>query len=128
MTDIIFGQSYFLRFDPKLWAAMQPFPPLGTLYAASYLRERGYQVAVFDAMLADSETEWVWLVATNRQRFYEDNFELSFKMCLLGCARRFTMITMARQRAPVIGGADASRRFIPGAWRSYVLRRRADAG
>ena len=38
MSEILFGQSYFLRFDPKLWQAMQPYPPLGTLYAASYLR------------------------------------------------------------------------------------------
>ena len=58
MTDILLGQSYYLRFDAKLWAAMQPYPPLGTLYAASYLRERGYSVALFDAMLAESEAEW----------------------------------------------------------------------
>ena len=30
------GQSYYLRFDPKLWAQMQPYPPLGTLYAAAH--------------------------------------------------------------------------------------------
>ena len=58
MTDLLFGQAYFLRFDPKLWAAMQPYPPLGTLYAAALLRERGYEVALFDAMLAGSEQEW----------------------------------------------------------------------
>ena len=58
MTDILFGQSYYLRFDPKLWDAMQPYPPLGSLYAASYMRERGYQVALFDAMLAQSTDEW----------------------------------------------------------------------
>ncbi len=58
MTDILFGQSYYLRFDPKLWEAMQPYPPLGTLYAASYMRERGYSVALFDAMLAESTDEW----------------------------------------------------------------------
>lgn len=40
MTDILFGQAYYLRFDPKLYAAMKPYPPLGTLYAASYLRAR----------------------------------------------------------------------------------------
>ena len=56
MAEVLFGQSYYLRFDPKLWQAMQPYPPLGTLYAASYLRERGYEVALFDAMLADSES------------------------------------------------------------------------
>ena len=55
---ILFGQSYFLRFDPKLFAAMQPYPPLGTLYAASYMRSRGYDVDLFDAMLAESESEW----------------------------------------------------------------------
>ena len=58
MSDILFGQSYYLRFDPKLWAAMQPYPPLGTLYAASYMRQRGYNVALFDAMLAESEQDW----------------------------------------------------------------------
>ena len=32
MSKVLLGQSYFLRFDPKLWRAMQPYPPLGTLY------------------------------------------------------------------------------------------------
>ena len=58
MTDVLFGQAYYLRFDPKLWAAMEPYPPLGTLYAAALLRERGFDVALFDSMLAGSEHEW----------------------------------------------------------------------
>jgi len=58
MTQILFGQSYYLRFDPKLWDAMMPYPPLGTMCAASYIREKGYDVALFDAMLADSEEDW----------------------------------------------------------------------
>ena len=36
---LLFGQAYHLRFDPKLWTAMQPFPPLGSLYAAAVARE-----------------------------------------------------------------------------------------
>ena len=77
MIDILFGQSYYLRFDPKLWEAMQPYPPLGTLYAASLMRARGYTVALFDAMLADSEAEWQQALAREQPRFaviYEDNF------------------------------------------------------
>ena len=35
MSEVLLGHSYYLRFDPKLWSAMQPYPPLGTLYAAS---------------------------------------------------------------------------------------------
>ena len=57
-VDVLFGQAYFLRFDPKLWEARQPYAPLGALYAAACVRERGYRVALFDAMLAESEPEW----------------------------------------------------------------------
>ena len=41
MIDVLFGQAYFLRFDPKLWDAKQPYAPLGTLYAAASVRRRG---------------------------------------------------------------------------------------
>ena len=79
MADVLFGQSYYLRFDQKLWEAMQPYPPLGTLYAASYIRDRGYTVAFFDAMLAESEAEWNQLLEIHQPSFaviFEDNFNL----------------------------------------------------
>ena len=114
-TDrVLFGQSYFLRFDPKLWAAMQPYPPLGTLYAASYLRSRGYEVALFDAMLAESEAEWDQALARERPRFavlYEDNFNYLSKMCLLRMRQAaFSMIAMARARGctVLVAGSDAT--------------------
>jgi anaerobic magnesium-protoporphyrin IX monomethyl ester cyclase len=111
---LLFGQSYYLCFDPKLWQAMQPYPPLGTLYAAGYLRQRGYGVALFDAMLAGSEAEWAASLDQVRPQFaiiYEDNFNYLSKMCLLRMREAaFTMIEMARQRhLPVIvAGSDAS--------------------
>ena len=113
-VDILFGQSYFLRFDPKLWAAMQPFPPLGTLYAASFMRSRGYSVALFDAMLAETEDEWAQALDLHQPRYavlYEDNFNYLSKMCLLRMRQAaLKMIAMARQRGctVVVGGADAS--------------------
>jgi anaerobic magnesium-protoporphyrin IX monomethyl ester cyclase len=111
---ILFGQSYFLRFDPKLWAAMQPYPPLGTLYAASYLRGRGYDVDLFDAMLAESESEWDAALARSQPRIavlYEDNFNYLSKMCLLRMREAaFAMIDMARKRGCTViaAGADAT--------------------
>ena len=39
MSDVLLGQGYYLKFDPKLWAAMEPYPPLGALYAAAGLRD-----------------------------------------------------------------------------------------
>jgi anaerobic magnesium-protoporphyrin IX monomethyl ester cyclase len=95
---VLFGQSYFLRFDPKLYAAMQPYPPLGTLYAASFLRERGYHVDLFDAMLAESETEWDQALEHSQPDIavlYEDNFNYLSKMCLLRMREAaFKMVAM----------------------------------
>ncbi len=114
MTQVLFGQSYYLRFDPKLWEAMQPYPPLGTLYAASHVRTHGYGVALFDAMLAESENEWAASLDQHRPRFavlYEDNFNYLSKMCLLRMRQAaFNMMAMARQRGCtiIVAGADAT--------------------
>lgn len=114
MTTLLFGQSYYLRFDPKLWQAMQPYPPLGSLYAAAYIRERGYDVAFFDAMLAESEQEWAAALDQCQPTFaviYEDNFNYLSKMCLSRMREAaFTMIDMAKQRGctVILCGADAT--------------------
>ena len=114
MSDVLFGQAYYLRFDPKLWEAMQPYPPLGALYAAGYLRSRGYEVAFFDAMLAASVQEWVQALDREQPRFailYEDNFNYLTKMCLLRMREAaMTMIDMARARGctVIVCSSDAS--------------------
>ena len=114
MTQILLGQSYYLRFDPKLWEALQPYPPLGTLYAASWLRQHGYEVALFDAMLAESEAEWEVALDEHKPRYaiiYEDNFNYLSKMCLLRMREAaFKMIEMAKTRGCVVilCGADAT--------------------
>lgn len=112
MIDVLFGQSYYLRFDPKLWAAQQPYPPLGTLYAASYVRSLGYTVALFDAMLAESEAEWGTALDHCQPEvacIFEDNFNYLSKMCL-GRMREaaFKMIRMAKERGctVILCGAD----------------------
>jgi anaerobic magnesium-protoporphyrin IX monomethyl ester cyclase len=114
MTQILLGQSYFLRFDPKLWEALQPYPPLGTLYAASYLRQHEYEVALFDAMLAESEDQWANALDEHQPQYailYEDNFNYLSKMCLLRMrAAAFKMIEMAKSRGctVILCGADAT--------------------
>jgi len=114
MTQILLGQSYYLRFDPKLWEAMQPYPPLGTMYAASWLRRHGYEVALFDAMLAESEEEWAKSLDEHKPQYaiiYEDNFNYLSKMCLLRMREAaFKMIDMAKSRGCVVilCGADAT--------------------
>ena len=111
---VLVGHSYFLRFDEKLWQAMQPYPPLGTLYAAAMLRERGHEVAVFDAVLSESTAEWDALLASKRPEvavLFEDNFNYLSKMCLLRMREAaFEMIAAARARGitVVACGADVT--------------------
>lgn len=111
---VLFGQAYFLRFDPKLWAAQQPYAPLGAMYAAACVRERGYRVAFFDAMLAASEAEWSEALDRHQPRIavlYEDSFNYLSKMCLLRMRQAaFTMIEAARARgiSVIIAGSDAT--------------------
>jgi anaerobic magnesium-protoporphyrin IX monomethyl ester cyclase len=114
MTQVLLGQSYFLRFDPKLWDAMLPYPPLGTLYAASWLRQHGYEVSLFDAMLAESENDWAVALDEHKPQYailYEDNFNYLSKMCLLRMREAaFKMIGMAKARGSlvILCGADAT--------------------
>ena len=85
VNQVLLGQAYSLRLDPKLRSAAQPYAPLGTLYAAAVLRSRGYGVALFDAMLASSAREWTRRLDAERPRFavlYEDSFNYLTKMCL----------------------------------------------
>ena len=53
MTDVLLTHSYHLPYDRKQVRKMQPYPPLGTFYAASVLREQGFTVGLFDTMMKD---------------------------------------------------------------------------
>jgi radical SAM superfamily enzyme YgiQ (UPF0313 family)/glycosyltransferase involved in cell wall biosynthesis len=113
-VDVLFGQAYFLRFDPKLWEAQQPYAPLGALYAAAVVRSRGYKVALFDAMLAESIDEWSAALDRHRPCFaviYEDNFNYLTKMCLLRMREAaLAMIDAAQARGivTIVAGSDAT--------------------
>ena len=55
MADVLLTHSYHLYYDRKQMRKMQPYPPLGTLYAAALLRQAGFSVEVWDTMLNDPE-------------------------------------------------------------------------
>ncbi|HZQ97005.1 MAG TPA: radical SAM protein, partial [Candidatus Sulfotelmatobacter sp.] len=85
MADVLLTHSYHLYYDRKQTRKMQPYPPLGTLYAAALLRRAGISVAVFDTMLNDPETDFPKALQQHRPRVvvvYEDNFNFLSKMCL----------------------------------------------
>ena len=83
--DVLLTHSYHLPYDSKQIRKMQPYPPLGTLYAASALRARGMSVAVFDSMLVEPAAHFAKALEIHRPKIvavYEDDFNFLSKMCL----------------------------------------------
>jgi anaerobic magnesium-protoporphyrin IX monomethyl ester cyclase len=114
VSDVLLATSFFLKNDAKQMEKMWPYAPLGTLYAAASLRNRGYSVSVFDAMLSDGEHEFEAQIDAHRPGIvvlYEDQFNFLNKMCL-GHSRlaAFRMSEMARASGATVlaAGADVS--------------------
>jgi radical SAM superfamily enzyme YgiQ (UPF0313 family) len=64
---------------------MQPYTPLGTLYAATALRDHKVSVAVFDSMLVEPSFQFSVALKHNLPKIvavYEDDFNFLSKMCL----------------------------------------------
>ncbi len=114
MADVLLTHSYHLYFDRKQTRKMQPYPPLGTLYAASLLRSAGISVALFDSMLTNPEEHFEAALEQHRPRIvvvYEDNFNFLSKMCLTRMRDVAYRILEASQRAGctvLVNGSDAS--------------------
>jgi anaerobic magnesium-protoporphyrin IX monomethyl ester cyclase len=114
MTDVLLTHSYHLYYDPKQVRKMQPYPPLGTLYAAALLRQHGFSVALFDTMLQNPEHAFSEALKRHHPRLvavYEDNFNFLSKMCLTRMrAVAFGMLDCARSSGAmvVVNGSDAS--------------------
>jgi anaerobic magnesium-protoporphyrin IX monomethyl ester cyclase len=114
MADVLLTHSYHLFYDPKQVRKMQPYPPLGTLYAAALLRQHGFSVALFDTMLENPERGFPAALRRHRPRIvaiYEDNFNFLSKMCLTRMREvAFGMLDCARSGGAtvVVNGSDAS--------------------
>lgn len=84
-NHIVFSNAYFYKLDAKQWKNKTPFPPLGTIYAASYLRENGFSVDLFDTNLMDSIDGLLPFLEKKKPSFfvlYDDGFNYLTKMCL----------------------------------------------
>jgi anaerobic magnesium-protoporphyrin IX monomethyl ester cyclase len=117
MNRILFSHSYFLRFDPKQWSIGQPYAPLGTLYAASLMREHGYAVSLFDTMFVSDAAELEPVLnATAPDVFvvYDDGFNYLTKMCLTNMREAaFDMCKMAKARGctVIVSSSDSTDRY-----------------
>jgi anaerobic magnesium-protoporphyrin IX monomethyl ester cyclase len=114
VAHILLTHSYHLPFDPKQLRKMQPYMPIGTLYAASALRENGISVEVFDSMLDDPSAKLDSFLATCKPQIvavYEDDFNFLSKMCLTrmrDVAWKIAQAARAMGAITVVHGSDST--------------------
>src|SRR6187399_3666414 len=117
MKKILFSHSYFLRFDPKQWETGLPYAPLGTLYAASLMRQEGYDVALHDVMFAKSSEEIIPVIEKFQPDYlvlYDDGFNYLTKMCLTNMREAaFRMIRFGKERncTVIVSSSDSTDRY-----------------
>jgi anaerobic magnesium-protoporphyrin IX monomethyl ester cyclase len=117
MCEVVLANTYYYRFDLKQWNNQQPFPPLGTLYAASFLRKNNYNVKVIDTNLIHNPLEIAPFLEENRPKLfviYDDGFNYLTKMCLTVMREAaFKKIQLAKKMGckVAISSSDATDHF-----------------
>jgi len=116
-AGILFTHTYFMRYDPKQWALGLPYPPLGTLYAASLMRENGYAVSFFDTQFCTLPEEILPSLKQTAPAFfviYDDGFNYLTKMCLTNMREAaFKLCQLAKQDGctVIIASSDSTDRY-----------------
>jgi radical SAM superfamily enzyme YgiQ (UPF0313 family) len=111
VADVVVTHTYHLPFDPKQVRKSQPYLPLGTLYAASALRDHGISVAAFDSMLEEPSANLDAVLEKHRPKIldvYEDDFNFLSKMCLTRMREVALEISQAARRFGAVAIAHGS--------------------
>lgn len=114
MADVLLTHSYHLPYDSKQLRKMQPYTPIGTLYAATALRDHGISVAVFDSMVVEPSVAFEEILDRHQPKIvvvYEDDFNFLSKMCLTRMrevAWEIARASKARGAVVVVHGSDST--------------------
>ena len=114
MSTVLFTHSYFLGFDSKQSRAGKPYAPIGTLYAAAFIREHGYAVSFFDTMFCKSTlavSEEITIKQPDYFVIYDDGFNYLTKMCLTNMRdAAYEMIRVAKMNncIVIVSSSDSS--------------------
>jgi anaerobic magnesium-protoporphyrin IX monomethyl ester cyclase len=114
MAKVLFTHSYFYKFDTKQLKAKQYYPPLATIYAASYIRECGFKVSLFDTNLKSSPDEIIPIIDENKPDYlviYDDGFNYLTKMCLTNmrdAAFRLSQLGKEKGCTVIVSSSDST--------------------
>lgn len=115
MPDLLLTHGYFLFDDPKELQIMKPYPPLGILYLCSHLRQKGFDVDVFDTTFSTRDLLFRLLTS-------EKPSVLGIYANLMTRKNVIDILRVARQSGwrTVVGGPE------PGAYAQEYLESGAD--
>lgn len=104
MAKILFAHPLFLSKSPAEQASASPYFPLGLLYLAAYVRERGHDVAIFDGTFEDDESAFARVLVSEAP----DVVGISALLPTRAVALDLAALAAARDVVVVVGGPDAT--------------------
>lgn len=114
MADVLLTHSNHLAHDAKQFRKMQPYPPLGTLYAATALQSAGISMAVCDTTFSEPLSIFSAALKEHQPKvvvIYEDDFNFVTKMCLMNMrelAIDLALLARAAGATVIAHGSDAT--------------------
>lgn len=114
---VLFSHSYYYPLDDKQWKKKQPYPPLGTIQAASTVRQKGFDVDLFDTNLISDPNLIIPKLDSFKPQvlvLYDDGFNYLTKMCLTNMRNAaFHMIKLANARGikVVVSSSDSTDQY-----------------
>lgn len=96
---------------------MQPYAPLGTIYAAALLRQNGFEVKLHDVMFADGPETLEPVLRSFKPdvlAIYDDGFNYLTKMCLTNMREAaFRMCAMGKEHGctVIVSSSDSTDHF-----------------
>ncbi len=108
--DILFTNAYHISNDHHEQITMRPYPALGPLYVAAYLREHGYSVDFFDSVFQTNEDALLENVRLLKPRF------VGVSALVIGRATAKEQIRRLKETGCTViaGGPDPS--IVPGTY------------
>ena len=114
MANVLISNTYFLALDPKQQDNMQPYPPLGALYAAAVLERDGHHVEFIDTIFEPSAASVFPTIKQFSGNIFficDDGFNYLTKMCLVNMRNAcYDLIAYAKENnyQVIISSSDAT--------------------